>query len=218
MAFNTYQDKLSELKKQLEEAGKEQSTGAPPTAEPEKTAGKAPAAVSSVPVKSFQPSPIPSGPPRNPVNTAPPPRSGSYPPPGSGQLPGGYLKQGYFDSSGHIFPELLVEQAREIARIIGMRQDRAEGIKNAQLRRFYGHVKTAESRLNYGVSFADIRPKILELSAFVAEAQGKGKVPLVFKEFMDLNLERVVDGPSFRNGFVKHFQAVVGFFSFYYRD
>lgn len=214
MTYNPMWQKLNELKMQpaaATEKGQEQTGGQ------EKPKASVPPSQAVNRGPTVAPPNPGAGAPRNPINTAPPAR-GSFQPPGALQLPAGYLQNGYFDAAKHIHKELLVEHAREVARVIGMRQDRAEGIKNAQLRKFYGHVKTAESRLNYGVSFEEIRPKVLELSAFVAEAQGKGKVPLVFKEFMDINLSYVVDGPSFRDGFVKHFQAVVGFFSFYYRD
>ena len=204
MAYNPYMSKLHELKKQMEG-----SSGAdkPPVQ-----------ATPPSPAQSPAQSPAPIPPPRPTPNFAPGPRPGGYAPSAGPELPRGYLEQGYFDAAGHIHKELLVDHAREVARLIGMRQDRAEGIKNAQLRKFYGHVKTAESRMNYGVPFEAVRPRILELSAFVAEAHGKEKVPKIFKEFMDRNLERVTDGKSFREGFVKHFQAVVGFFSLYYRD
>ena len=197
MTYNPMWNKLNELKQQQEGAG---------TAKP--------------PDKVTPPPPNPPAPPRFTPNQSSAPRPGCYAAaaPTGAKLPAGYLNHGYFDDAGHIHKELLVDHAREVARLIGLRQDRAEGIKNAQLRKFYGHVKTAESRMNYRVPFEAVQPKVLELSAFVAEAHGKGKVPLVFKEFMDLNLNCVSDGKSFREGFVKHFQAVVGFFSMFYRE
>ena len=204
MTYNPMWNKLNELKKQEGPAA-----GAP--------AEKAPSPAQPTP-KAPTPQSAPAVPPRFPSGPPPGNRHGGYAPSAPIELPKGYLEQGYFDAEGHIHKALLVEHASAVAKAIGMRQDRAEGIKNAQLRRFYGHVKTAESRMNYGVSFAAVQPKILELSAFVAEAHGKGKVPLAFKTFIDLNLKHVVSEKSFREGFVKHFQAVVGFFSFYYKD
>ena len=202
MAFNPYMSKLGELKKQMEEKASASPAEKPSSAAP--PAPKVPAQqnVSAAPTRYSSPPP--------PVN-----RPGGFVPPASADLPKGYLEQGYFDAAGHIHKVLLVEHASAVAKAIGLR-DRAEGIKNAQLRKFYSHVKTAESRMNYGVSFEAVQPKILELSAFVAEAHGKGKVPQVFKNFMDINLRHVVDSKSFREGFVKHFQAVVGYFSFHH--
>ena len=204
MTYNPMWNKLNELKKQQE---------GPAAANPEQKAASA-----APPAPKAPPQTVSAAPPRYPNSPPPGNRPGGFSQTASADLPARYLEQGYFDAAGHIHKLLLVEHASAVAKAIGMRQDRAEGIKNAQLRKFYGHVKTAESRMNYGVSFEAVQPKILELSAFVAEAHGKGKVPLVFKNFMDINLRYVVDGKSFREGFVKHFQAVVGFFSFYYRD
>ena len=206
MAYNPYMSKLNELKKQME--------GEAPASPVEKPASPA----QPVAPKAAAPQSAPAAPPRYPASPPPGNRPGGFVPAASADLPKGYLEQGYFDAEGHIHKALLVEHASAVAKAIGLRQERAEGIKNAQLRKFYGHVKTAESRMNYGVSFEAVQPKILELSAFVAEAQGKGKVPPVFKSFIDMNLSYVVDGKSFREGFVKHFQAVVGFFSFYYKE
>ena len=206
MTYNPMWNKLNELKKQQE--------GPAAVVQAEKPASPA----QPVAPKAAAPQSAPAAPPRYPASPPPGNRPGGFAPAASVDLPKGYLEQGYFDAAGHIHKALLVEHASAVAKAIGLRQERAEGIKNAQLRKFYGHVKTAESRMNYGVNFEAVQPKILELAAFVAEAHGKGKVPLVFKNFIDLNLSYVVDGKSFREGFVKHFQAVVGFFSFYYRD
>ncbi|MBT9168300.1 MAG: hypothetical protein DDT19_01645 [Syntrophomonadaceae bacterium] len=130
-------------------------------------------------------------------------------------LPPGYLAGGYFNADGYLKNELLVDHAREVARLIGQGND---GIKNAQLRRFYDHVRAADMRMNYDAPFEAVQASILELAAFVAEAAGKRKVPTVFRHFIDKNLENIRDAKSFRQGFVKHFQAVVGFFSSFYKD
>ncbi len=130
-------------------------------------------------------------------------------------LPHEYLSGGYFNADGYLKSELLVDHAREIARLIGRDPG---GIKNAQLRRFYDHVRAADMRMNYDAPFEAVQPSILELSAFVAEAAGKRKVPEGFRHFIDKNLENIWDAKSFRQGFVKHFQAVVGFYSSFYKN
>lgn len=132
---------------------------------------------------------------------------------GGPALPEGYLQNGYFDKAGNIRPELLLRHAEEVARAIGRNPG---GIANAQLRKFYGHVRMADTRMSYDVPFEIVRGSVLELGSFVAEARGKNKVPEVFKQFIDRNLERIADGKDFRQGFVKHFQAVVGYFTFHY--
>jgi len=140
--------------------------------------------------------------------------TGNYQQPNNPKLPPGYLAGGYFNAAGYLKNELLVDHAREVASLIGEGND---GIKNSQLRKFFGHVRAADMRMNYGVPYEAVHVSILELASFVADAKGKSKVPEVFRRFIDKNLENVHDAKSFREGFVKHFQAVVGFFSSFYK-
>ncbi len=130
-------------------------------------------------------------------------------------LPHEYLSGGYFNADGYLKKELLVDHAREIARLIG---EGSDGVKSSQLRKFFGHVRAADMRMNYDAPFEAIQSSILELSAFVAEAKSKSKVPEIFKHFIDMNLKNSRDAKSFRQGFVKHFQAVVGYYSSFHRN
>lgn len=213
MGYNPF-DKLKDLK--LE------NTGSPANASGDAEIRPKPAVTSGGPMKpaasSTPMAPKPPAPFGGAVKPPTPPPSGGsgFRPAGGGSLlPPGYLSDGYFNADGYLKKELLVEDARDIARIIGQGYD---GIKNAQLRKFYSHVRAADTRMIYDAPFEAVQPAVLELSAFVAEALGKKKVPIAFKEFMDKNLENIHDAKSFRQGFVKHFQAVVGFFSSFYRD
>ena len=72
------------------------------------------------------------------------PGSEGNPPRPTRRLPNGYLEGGYFDENGNLRPELLLQQAREVAEAIGDRKS----IAYSQLRRFYEHVRAAENRMN----------------------------------------------------------------------
>lgn len=125
-----------------------------------------------------------------------------------GQLPDGYLRGGYFDDDGHLRPELIVEQARQIA------EDLAQaGLTTAALRRFFGMTRKVESRLDADQSFAAVRGDLLALKPFAANAQTREVIPSLFRDFIDRNVEQAVRGErEFRKGFLPHFQYVVAYF------
>lgn len=123
-------------------------------------------------------------------------------------LPEGYLRSGYFDETGSLRPELIVEQARSIAEEL----DRAK-LSTAALRRFFGMTRRAESRLEAERSFAVVRADILALKPFAASAQTREVIPSLFREFLDRNVEQAVLGErEFLKGFLPHFQYVVAYF------
>lgn len=129
-------------------------------------------------------------------------------PPGDGSLPPGYLRDGYFDADGYLRPELIVEQAREIAQTLA-----ARGLSAASLRRFFGMARRAESRLEAEHHFAAVRGDLLALKPFAANAQTREVVPPVFREFIDRNVEHAVSSErDFLRGFLPHFQYVVAYF------
>jgi len=142
-------------------------------------------------------------------------RGGRIPPsrytgPSSGQqneLPAGYLKNGYFDDKGNIFPELITIWAKDIAIRI------AEGMETTQLRRFFSEARRLEGQLNAGKDFAAVRGDILKLDSYAADALKKRKVTQLFKSFMEMNTKLAAkDNKSFLNGFIPHFECVVAYF------
>lgn len=133
--------------------------------------------------------------------------------PGSGSLSEGYLKDGYFSSDGHIREDLLIDVAKRAAKSFGQGYPK---LTNGQLKRFYSHVKTAEKSYQYSGDQEKLVLDIKTLNSFVAEAQGKKKVPKEFYDFIRLNTEAVKSKKDVLKGFMPHFQAVVGYFSNYY--
>lgn len=159
------------------------------------------------------------------------PRPGGFRPPGpplrpnmppSGRvLPEGlgpdYLKNGYFDGNGNLWPELVTSEAERIAQVLGQRQGQAE-LKTAQLRRFYGKAKNAEQKLDSAQSFESVKSDVLTLQPLSANTVARGNAPQVFKDFIDRNVRLATkDENHFRKGFLVHFQSVVGYFTYHFR-
>jgi CRISPR-associated protein Csm2 len=128
-------------------------------------------------------------------------------------LPPGYLEGGYFDSSGHIKEELLTKAASGIAKDLGLGYPK---MTNGQLRRFYGHVKTAEKAYYFHPDQKKLVLDIKTLDSFVAEAQGKGKVPKEFYQFIKKNIDTITNERDVLKGFLPHFQSVVAYFTYHY--
>jgi len=142
------------------------------------------------------------------------PSRGGAPPPGRGiaqqppNLPKDYLKNGYFDEKGNIFPEAIIEWPRYIA--IKLYDSR---MAIAQLRNFFGEIRHIEGQLNAGQDFAALRGRIFQLDSYAASAQTRGNAPPLFKQFIEKNLEWAAkDKESFIKGFVPHFECVVAYF------
>lgn len=148
-----------------------------------------------------------SGPPR-PPQPAPPPSPGLGP---------NYLAKGYFDPKGNLWPELIVEEAKRVAKVIGQRQGQAE-LKSAQLRRFYGKARNIEQKLDSGQPFEGLKAEILAILPIAANTVARGNAPEAFKDFIERNTRLAAkDEAHFRKGFLVHFQSVVAFFTYIYR-
>jgi CRISPR-associated protein Csm2 len=130
-------------------------------------------------------------------------------------LPRDYLNGGYFDADGNLKPEYLVKDgfADKIASDL---KDARPEITNHQLRRFYGHVRAADNRLRMTGNFPAVYNDLKKLDSFVAEAKGKKKIQDLFYEFMVRNLKETRTEKDFKEGFMEHFQALVGFFTYYH--
>jgi CRISPR/Cas system CSM-associated protein Csm2 small subunit len=122
--------------------------------------------------------------------------------------PDGYPK--YFDDKERKIarPAIVTTEARE-------RADRfkTDKLKRHQLRAFYDHAKRQLQRLNYGAAFEEVRFEIARLQPLAADRAGRSDnaIPGSFKQFIDCNVDAVVDEDSFRKGFMPHFEAVVAY-------
>jgi CRISPR type III-A-associated protein Csm2 len=89
-------------------------------------------------------------------------------------------------------------------------------LTTGQLRRFFQHCRGIETRLKSGTAaWARIRPQFEFLDAAAADAYGKQsrKIPDVFYHFIRRNVAAVKSEKDFLEGFLPHFEALVGFAS-----
>ena len=83
----------------------------------------------------------------------------------------------------------------------------------AQLRRFYNEAVRIQEQIAVGRSFESVRSELLMLDSFAQAAVTKNKAPMLFKLFIEKNLEIAKkDKKSFENGFVQHFMCIVNYF------
>ena len=127
-------------------------------------------------------------------------------PPG---LPRGYLQGGYFQPDGNIRPEVIVDWAEEVARVLG---DARPEMTYTQLRRFYNKMLSIKQKLDAGSHFPKLVGELLTLKRDAADSVGKENAPQLFKEFIDRNVNLAIEKESnFKEGFLQHFQSVVAY-------
>ena len=86
----------------------------------------------------------------------------------------------------------------------------------SQIRRFFNHCREIERRLNVdGQSWAQVSARFESLCSHAQYARSAKKIPEEFQQFIDDNVRRVTSaqdpGKAFVDGFVPHFEALVGF-------
>ena len=126
-------------------------------------------------------------------------------------------ERGYFNEGGHLRPELRVEDAEMVAKVL-VNADTTNG----QLRRFFTMSRGLEQRLAAGHSFDSIVADIASLQPFAADLIGKQqKAELrrkleVLRKFIDTNADLARrDVRAFQKGFIPHFESVIAYFKYY---
>lgn len=129
----------------------------------------------------------------------------------------GYLKDGYFTQEGNTRRELLDrEKFHPVLEDLS-----SNGLTNHQLRRFFQHCRAIETRLRSGkATWGQLAPDFLKIDAVAADAAGKmpPKIPGLFHDFIERNVRIVRNEKDFTEGFMRHFEALVGFASLYLKD
>lgn len=97
-------------------------------------------------------------------------------------------------------------------------------LTTGQLRRFYNYCRSIERQLNVeGRNWQQVAADFEELVFHAQYAQSAHKIPVEFQQFIDDNVRRVkaADGQqreAFLEGFLPHFEALVGFASAHLRE
>jgi CRISPR/Cas system CSM-associated protein Csm2 small subunit len=124
-------------------------------------------------------------------------------------LPPGYLKDGYFDSTGNMFPVLIIEWPNEIARALHSSDPQ---LKTAQLRKFFQEVRRQEGRLTSGIGFTTLKTEILKLDSYAENATKKRNAPLLFRNFIAQNVKLASKDEKSFKAFVTHFECIVAYY------
>jgi CRISPR type III-A-associated protein Csm2 len=113
----------------------------------------------------------------------------------------------------YLRPEIVDTLAMDAAKVLGN-----QGMKSAQMRRFFNKARGIESKLDRVKDFKEVRADIYGFKRDVAYQVGRGVVPEEFKDFIDRNVELAVeDERSFRDGFLQHFESVLAYFVYFFR-
>lgn len=129
-----------------------------------------------------------------------------------------YLKGGYFldAEKEKLRPEILDRVAIDAARTLG---NAHPPMTAHQLRRFFNKMRAIEDKLESAGDFEIVKGDIYAFKRDVAYAVGRGVVSEQFKHFIDRNVELAAsDRRDFKKGFVQHFQSVLAYFVYYFRE
>jgi CRISPR-associated protein Csm2 len=125
-----------------------------------------------------------------------------------------YLKDGYFEmDSERLRAQELDRLSIEIAKLLGNK-----GMKSHQLRRFFNKARGIQAKLDQEKDFDRIIADIYSLKRDVAYQVGRGVVPEEFQQFIEKNIELAVKKDTTFNGFMQHFESVLAYFVYYFRE
>ncbi|MBM4023951.1 MAG: type III-A CRISPR-associated protein Csm2 [Planctomycetes bacterium] len=126
----------------------------------------------------------------------------------------GYLDGGYFDPGGNLRPDYVTRD-----RIMPVVQQLArENLTAHQMRRFFQHCRALEAallRAKPDSSWPQQRTNLMRLDVAAQDAFGKSppKIPSLFHDFIRRNVGATKTEKDFLQGFLPHFEALVGFSS-----
>ncbi len=127
-----------------------------------------------------------------------------------------YLAQGYFelkDDKRSLRSEIVDALAQEAAKRLGN-----QGMKTHQIRRVFNKARGIQARLKRDRDFAATEG-IYKLKRDVAYQVGRAVVPEDFLHFIERNVAlAVADRESFEKGFMQHFESILAYFVYYFRD
>lgn len=132
---------------------------------------------------------------------------------------------GYF-VDGHLRPEFVrradIEPlVRELSQGVRFDGEFYPPLATHQLRRFFGHSRLIERELRVRQKeWGAMLPAVVKLDGSAQDALGKHepKIPVSFHEFIEWNVAAVKSQRDFLDGFLPHFEAVVGFSSGQLKD
>jgi CRISPR type III-A-associated protein Csm2 len=138
------------------------------------------------------------------------------PPPTEESLSDRLRRLGYFDAGGNLRSELVARDS--IAPLAEDMRNASPPLTMNQMRRFFQHCRAIEARLRARTSSweAERTRHFATLDRAAADAIGKSppKIPQMFHDFIQHNVAAVRTEKDFLEGFLPHFEALVGFGKF----
>lgn len=120
---------------------------------------------------------------------------------------------GYFDTTGNLRSELVARES--MAPLAEQMSNASPPLTMNQVRRFFQHCRAIEARLRARTSSweAERTRNFATLDRAAADAIGKSppKIPQMFHDFIQHNVAVVRTEKDFLEGFLPHFEALVGF-------
>jgi CRISPR type III-A-associated protein Csm2 len=133
-------------------------------------------------------------------------------------------KSGYFDGASKTLRPEFVQRScvQPLVEELAHPPKPLPQLTQHQVRRFFQHCRWIERQLRTRAkSWEEMRVEVLKLAVAAADAFGKRptpKIPESFRDFIQWNVDQTQTAEDFTNGFLPHFEAVIGFGSGVFSD
>ena len=137
-------------------------------------------------------------------------RGGDSPPnTPSPPLPPDYLKNGYFDESGHILRRIFIEDAQDLAR--NLSADRNTN-KISAVRPFFHILRSLEAQYALHGDFQKVQEGLWRMIPLANDRLSRNIVTRLFFDFISKNVQEAAKSPQHFNGFLRHFESVIAYY------
>lgn len=129
-----------------------------------------------------------------------------------------YLAKGYFNDDGNLRIDYVSREKVEPL-VRAMCEDRG-GLTTHQVRRYFGHCRAVETRVKAaGAAWESAWPAVKKLDIAAADGAAKQppRIPTLFHDFIRRNVAAIKSRKDFVEGFLPHFEALVGFGQAHFR-
>lgn len=129
-----------------------------------------------------------------------------------------YLKGGYFDDAGNLRTEYVCRE--KVEPLVQAMCAQHPGLTTHQVRRYFGHCRAIETKLRAaGADWNSVRPLVCRLDVAAADGAFKQspKISELFLDFIRRNVAAIKTQKDFVEGFLPHFEALVGFGQAYFK-
>lgn len=129
---------------------------------------------------------------------------------------------GYFDTDNNLRLD-FVQRDFVMPLVVWMTHGKPP-LSRSQVRRFFQHARLIERQLKQALrsgqsKWGELKGDVYKLDIAAADATSKepSKIPEEFHDFISLNMRAIKTERDFLDGFMKHFEAVVGFGNIHFK-